>query len=64
MSDEKIYMRIRAEGCSRSSLVVTIEEAIEELKNIHESGDDSGFVFEPVLMTVDEFESMPDFDGF
>ena len=64
MSDENTYIRIRMEGCECSGCVLTIDEACEELKAIHASGDESGFMFEPVVMSKHDFESMPEFNGF
>lgn len=67
MSDLKMYIRIRQEGCECSGCVVTIEQAIDELKIIHDDGEEnisSGFVFESVSMTEDDFNLMPEFHGF
>lgn len=70
MSNKVTYIRIREFGVDSGGLIVGIEDAVSQLRNIHEGACEfenesiDRFVFEAVFMTEEDFEAMPEFQGF
>lgn len=68
MQEKKLYWRMYQdrENIDGTSVVITQEDMIREVMYLWNEGNEEDLfpVFEPVFMTEDEFESLPEFEGF
>ena len=67
MSKKQIYWREYKDKNStgENSVVLTLEEMLVEAElSCKEYQDGDIPIFEPILMTKEEYEKLPEFDGF
>lgn len=67
-NEKRLYWKMYQDkdSINGSSVIITQEEMIREVNYINqEYGEDEDFpVFEPVYMTQEEFNNLPEFGGF